>query len=164
MPPPTDDLLLAAKSAALLTYEQLAQRVGSSRRTVQRWAQGQSVPTALNWHNLARVVHPHDPELAAQIAGHAGTTLEALGIVKPAPPPPAPAPAPPPRPALTLEHVDALVCAAADALDVRPRKVRAVVEAVFVRAARLGYSTEDVARAFAAAPAAVTEGAAGAEK
>ncbi|MHB8420503.1 MAG: helix-turn-helix domain-containing protein [Myxococcales bacterium] len=150
----TGKLIVEAAHAAHLSYEQLARHVGSSRRSVQRWVNGESYPLPWHWHRLAPVVHRYDPELAARVARAGGTTLEALGIVKPPPPPPAaPLPAaaavaPPPPPPLTIDHLDALVCAAAEALDARPREVRAAVASVFARAARLGYRTEAVARAF----------------
>ncbi|MHB1847303.1 MAG: hypothetical protein ACYCWW_20965, partial [Deltaproteobacteria bacterium] len=50
------------------------------------------------------------------------------------------------------EQADAVVCAAADLLDVPPRQVRPILEVAFARAHKLGYSTEALALAFAARP------------
>jgi hypothetical protein len=95
--------------------------------------------------DLARVVHGHDPVLAAELVASKGTTLEAQGIVPPAPPPPPPAPPPPAE-----SIVDAVVCAAAEAMDLTPREVRAGLHAAFARARRRRRSDRSPSRALGA--------------
>ena len=70
-----------------------------------------------------------------------GHDLVTLGIVAP----PAPAPPPPTLPAEDV--VDAVVCAAADAIHVTPRDVRPALLAAFARARRLRLSVEVVEQA-----------------
>jgi hypothetical protein len=124
--------------------------MGVSRRTGQRWETGRSDPSPNQIRKLAGMVYPADPDLAAQLAAAAGTTLVALGLVKPpAPPPPPPAPAPPPPP--VEDVVDSIVCAAADAMSVLPRDVRPALLAAFTRARRLGIGIEAVEKALGAA-------------
>jgi hypothetical protein len=63
---------------------------------------------------LARLVHPHDANLAIEIATAMATMLEAIGIAPPSPPALSlPLPAPPPPPDAV---VDGVVCAAAEAI------------------------------------------------
>jgi DNA-binding XRE family transcriptional regulator len=104
--------------------------LGSSRRTGQRWESGTATPSATKLRELARLLHPHDPTLAANVAAEAGTTLEALGIL----------PAPP-------EVIDALVGAAAEAIGVTPHTIRPALLAAFAHARHLGLRVEDVERA-----------------
>jgi hypothetical protein len=81
-----------------------------------------------------------------------GETLESLGIVTPAPAPvvvpPPPPPAPPP-PLPTALVVEAVVCAAADALQAPPSAVRGALLAAFCRARELRLSVNDVESALA---------------
>jgi hypothetical protein len=95
---------------------------------------------------LARSVYPHDAALASEIAAHSGATLESLGLVA----------ATPAAPAFddrqTRLFVDAVVCAAAEALDVSPRAVRGVLHAAFARARETGLSIDVLERALAPAP------------
>jgi len=90
-------------------------------------------------------VYPVDAALAAEIAAAGGTTLEALGVLPP-PPPPAPAP-PPPVPVTPPDRVvDAVVCAAAEAMQVMPQAVRPAVLAAFACARELGLTVDGVER------------------
>jgi hypothetical protein len=91
-------------------------------------------------------VHPLDAQLAAVLAATMGSTLEGLGVVRPPPPPlPPPAPAPPPPPPAGV--VDAVVCAAAEAMELTPRDVRLGLHAAFSRAQEIGLSVDVVVRA-----------------
>ncbi len=148
--PPEDArrLLGEAKSALVATYEQLGVAAGVSKRTVQRWMNGQSSPIFFEWHALAAAVYPRDLALAERLAKRGGATLAALGL-EPKPAPEA-EPAPAPKPPLEPKHVDSIVCAAAELCDLPVRAVRPLVEAAFARAVELGYGAEEVARAFAA--------------
>ncbi len=142
--------IIEAVRAAQLAYPRLAQELGVSKRTVQRWVNGQSSPAQEHWRRLATLVHPRDAELAARLAGIGATTIDALGLQKPAA-----ASADPAAARITRAHADAIVCAAADEMDVRPRKVRRAVAAAFARAVDLGYPAEAVARALREDPEAL---------
>jgi len=119
----------------------LGKMMGCSRRTAQRWA-ARGVP-AYYLPKLAAIVHPHDPDLAVEIARSTGRTLEQLGIVRPAPPA---QPAPPPPPAPPPDRiVDAVVCAAADTMQLIPAAVRPGLYAAFACAVEMGLSADFVA-------------------
>jgi hypothetical protein len=154
-------MLIEARRLLGVSQGELGELLGSSRRSGQRWDGGRSSPMPKQLHALSALVHPKDPELAAQIAMAGGSTLEQLGIVPPPPPPPAPlppiplprpppavpAPAPPPPPPPPEDVVDAVVCAAAEAIDVMPRTIRPALLAAFRRARRLGLDVATVERA-----------------
>jgi|SRR5579872_2795260 len=129
-------LVTRAQLTLELTQRTLGELLGSSMRTAQRWAAGQATPAPNQLKQLAIAVHPRDAELAASIGATIGETLESLGLViarAPELPPAAPAP-PTPSPELTLLLVEAVVCAAAEALDASPRVVRAALLAGLERA------------------------------
>jgi hypothetical protein len=135
-------LLVLAQFALGCTQKSLAELLGVSARTMMRWQSGRTTATRLVMTQLAPLVYPRDAALAAQLATAGGTTLEALGIVAPAPPP---APAAPARPAPTTRHLlDAVVCAAGDAVDVPVRALRPALFAAFVRAKDLGLGVDDL--------------------
>jgi hypothetical protein len=123
----------------------MSEALGVSERTGQRWAAG-GFPS---YHlvDLARVVHPHDPTLAAEIAEAAGGTLVSLGIVKPAPAAPA-------RPngsdGPPAGVVDAVVCAAAEAMQLPPHLLRPALLAALVRARELALPVDFVEKTLAA--------------
>jgi DNA-binding XRE family transcriptional regulator len=144
-PPMTHDrraLFELSRQALGATQEELGRLLGVSRRTAQRWS-SQGIPS-YELMALARLVHPRDPALASEIAAALGTTLEAAGIAPPAPPPPAPAPAAPP---ISDGVVDAVVCAAAEAMDMMPNEIRPGLLAAFARAKEIGLTVEVVERA-----------------
>ncbi len=150
MPAPPAALYTLAQFALGTTQSGLGQMLGVSRRTAQRWA-SQGIPV-IEMPRLARLVYPKDAELAAQIATAASTSLEALGLVLPRPPAPPPAPAlPPPPPPLPPPPppdgvVDAITCAAAEAMEMMPRDVRLGLLAAFARADELGVDSRMVVR------------------
>jgi transcriptional regulator with XRE-family HTH domain len=125
-----------------LTQRDLGDRLGVSMRTVGRWVAGKSNPGTSNIIHLAKLAHPQDPELAAELAVEAGTTLAALGLEKPRP-----APARPPRayPPVALV-VDSVVHAAGEAQR-KDQPMRDVVRAAFDRARGLGLSIDEVCAA-----------------
>jgi len=137
-----------------MTTKDLAEALGYSERTGQRWFSKESSPVARTMIDLARLVHPVNEPLAAEIAASAGKTLESLGLVRPAPPPepapPAPPPPPPPLPAEAL--VDSVVCAAARAANVPPDAQIGPVLAAFQRARALRMSVEEVVDALTPKP------------
>ena len=149
-----------SRQALGTTQVGLGAMFGAARRTAQRWSS--SGMPFYHLPRLAELVYPHDPMLAKEIAASAGTTLEALGIVRPPPPPPppapAPSPAPPPAPVAPAPPppappppgvVDAIVCAAAERMDVPPRTVRPGLLAAFARAEELGLDVGTIRRILA---------------
>jgi len=134
-------LLVRAAIALGLTQEGLGELLGASRRTVQRWQAGRTSPEVREFKELARHVYAADAQLAAEIAVACHETLESLGLVAPKPPVVAVVDAPPPRPSPLV--VDAVVCAAADAVGGTPASVRAVLLAAFERAAARGLTAEE---------------------
>src|ERR1700722_2929288 len=135
-------LLVEARRLLMLSQGELGEKLGASRRTGQRWGREGHGPWPEQLHALARLVHPHSPDLAASIAKEGGTTLEALGIGLPPPQPPPP----PPAPALPdpVHIVDTVVCAAADAVQLLPDAIRPALRAAFKRARLVGLTVEDV--------------------
>lgn len=149
-------LLGDARRALRLNQAELADLLGTSKRTVQRWETKRADPSSQDLANLAAHVHPHDAETAADLAAAIGQTLESLGIVAPpAPPlpPPLPPPPPPPGPPPMPRDlaVDAVVCVASDALGAMPAAVRAGLLAAFRRARQLGLSCAEVEQALGGA-------------
>ncbi len=144
-------LVLEAQRVLALSQEQLANHFGSSKRTMQRLTAGKSMVYPQYLTTLAGHVHPRDPALAAELAAAAGKTLQGLGIVKAQPPAPPP---PPPMP----RHLaaDAVVCVAAEGMNVSPVAVRGALLAAFRRARELGLSCEEMERALAGAAAVVS--------
>jgi hypothetical protein len=127
------------------TQEGLGKLLGVSRRTAQRWA-NTGIP-GYYLIDVARLVHSRDPALARAIVTALGTTLEAQGLVLPAPtslplPPAAPPAADPPG-----GIVDAVVCAAAEAMEMMPREVRPGLHAAFARAKEIGLTVDLIERA-----------------
>jgi hypothetical protein len=145
--------LLFEKSRQALgtTQAKLGESLGLSRRTAQRWASRGGLLLEGRMLDLIRRVYPRDPELAAVLASTLGSTLEGLGIVSPPPPPlPPPEAAPPPPPPLPTGVVDAVVCAAAEAMELTPRAVRRGLHAAFARAQEIGLTLDAVVQVLAA--------------
>ncbi len=136
---PKSVLVMETRRVLGLSRDQLGDLLQTSKRTVARWEGGQSTIHSADLFELARRVHPHDTALAEALSIAGGATLETLGIV---PPPAPPEPAAPAIPGHIL--VDAIVCAAADALKAVPETVRASVLAAFRRARELRMTVEDV--------------------
>jgi transcriptional regulator with XRE-family HTH domain len=140
MPRPMPLLLHDSRRVLHVSQNELAARLGVSRRTGQRWTKG-SGPDGTQLHGMARLVFPVDAALAAEIAEAAGTTLDALGLL------PASAPGASPSSVVPTERVvDAVVCAAAEAMQVVPQQVRPALLAAFACARELGLTLEDVER------------------
>ena len=124
-------LLLEASRALSLNQRELAELLGISSRTVQRWFARRSSPISLHWHALARATHGAQPALAARLARQGGSSLEELALV-----------AQPPRASDVL--ADAVVCAAAEAIDVAPGAIRPALLAAVRRARQLRLTLEDL--------------------
>jgi len=88
LPPHATPLLFDAMHALRMSMNGLAQELGSSRMTGQRWGSGRAHPSDAQIHTLARKVYPVDAALASKLAAAVGKTLPALGLV-PAPAAPA---------------------------------------------------------------------------
>ena len=153
---PLEVLLTEAQHALRASQTELGKIMGGvTRRTVWRYQSGQSLPVDSHVHTLVRHVFPKDRDLAGKLAATTGETLESLGLVVPPPAPIAAPEAPPPPPVDPKQErlrVDAVVCAAAEALDVPPRSVRAVLYAAFSRAREMGLAVDVVAEALAPKP------------
>lgn len=143
---PSRNFFVEATIAMGVTQIDLGTMLGVARRTAQRYASG-GLPHYYA-SQVAALVYPHDPALAAEIARVGGQSLEELGLVVP---PPAP-PAPPPEPPVAL--VDAVVCVAAEAIDATPSAVRPALVAALSCARELGLSMEFVERTLVAREAA----------
>jgi transcriptional regulator with XRE-family HTH domain len=134
-------LTLDARRALRLDQRTLGEAIGVSRRTIQRWDAGQADPYAPDLAKIAALVAPKDAQLAAKLAAAGGTSLEKLGLVES---PVVAAPPPPPR--TPPQHlVDAVVCAAAEALAVAPQSVRPALLAAFTKARDVDLTIEEVA-------------------
>jgi len=145
MPRPVSLLVALCRETMLLNQEKLADLLGSSLRTVQRWEARRATPYAWDLHKLADAVRPHDPALAAEVDEWAP---------RPQPPPPQTAPPvfetaplplpPPPSPVTAAILVDSVVCAAAEAMGLAPQALRPAVLAAFVRARDAGLTGDGV--------------------
>jgi DNA-binding XRE family transcriptional regulator len=165
------ELFIRARYAMGMSQRELGDALRVSQRTVARQESGQSHVYDHQLHEIAALLHPRDPALARELAQAGGKTLEELGIVAPVPPPPPPQPpparvqappaaplAPPPPVVPTHMLVDAIVYAAAEALEAVARDgagpgalrgARAAVVAAFVRTRDLGLDAHEVAEALA---------------
>ncbi|HEY1695502.1 MAG TPA: helix-turn-helix transcriptional regulator [Polyangiaceae bacterium] len=130
------NFLTRVGDALLLTQGQLGEKLGVSRRTVNRWVSRGFELAPFQARELAQLVHRVDAALAAEIAAAVGSNLEAMGVV-------APAHAAQASDA-NRRRVDTVVCAAAEALDLSPRAVRPALLAAFRRARETGLTLGDV--------------------
>ena len=143
---PIPHLLLRARHALHWTQRELGENLGSSQRTATRWETGRSHFDAISSARLLSLLYPVNPQLAAEIAAVTGHTLVGLGLeAPPAPPAPLPPPVviappapPPPRPAALQDLIDSVVCSVADADDVTPKALRAMVILTLRRTREVG--------------------------
>jgi transcriptional regulator with XRE-family HTH domain len=157
-------LVAQARSLLGMTQPALAEHLGSSRRTVQRWEIGHARPLPSTLVDLARSVLPLDRGLAETLHAIAAETCIAspfLGTIgplvteaPPAPPPPEPRPSPAPSPPQPVPVpvavlVDAVVCASAEAMGATPQAIRPALYAAFARARDLDLAPSVVADALA---------------
>jgi hypothetical protein len=126
-----------------MPHREFGEALGASQRTANRWASGRSDVADSQLRTLARLVHPQDPGLAAEIAAAVHETPESLGLVAPAPLPPPPRPDPDPL-------TEAVVCAVADELSAVPSVVRRGLLVAFRRARELGLTLDEVERSIEA--------------
>jgi transcriptional regulator with XRE-family HTH domain len=141
-------LLRRAREEAALTFEQLAQKAGTTARSVQRWEAAVVPPTRSLREPLARALGGASFEAWRALVEVLGLPVDAmlarvpLQAAKAAPPlpPPAPPPAPAPPPVDPRAVLDDAVRATAEELDVTARKVRAAFAQLLVDLERLGLS------------------------
>jgi hypothetical protein len=138
---PVAGLLMRAQSALGMTHAQFGEALGASQRTAARWAAGQSTVDADQLRTLARLVHPRHPALAGEIAAAASETLESLGLVA----------ATPPKIAVDVA-IDAVLLAAAAAMNAPPAPVRAGLLAALRRARELRIDAASLEAALAVKP------------
>jgi DNA-binding XRE family transcriptional regulator len=162
MPRPTPLLLVLAREALGLNQQKLADLAGSSLRTVQRWENGRAKPSSWHIHPLADAVRTADPQLAAELDELAPRPAPPVPLVVVSasptlpPPPPSPLPSPAPAPAPVSAPiaddilVDAVVCAAAEAMAMTPQAVRPAIHAAFARARDARLTIEAVLAVLAA--------------
>jgi hypothetical protein len=138
-PPSLAALLVLSQPVLGLTQETLGELLGVSRSTMVRW-QGRGVGSLLPSQvaTLVQALAPRDLALAEAVAAHHHVTLESLGVT----PPGEPRRAEPG--ANTALVVDAIVCAAAEAMNQPPGALRLALVAAFERAKALGLSVDDV--------------------
>jgi transcriptional regulator with XRE-family HTH domain len=132
-------LVIRARISARLSQAQLGAALGLSKRTMGRVERRQSRLAVSEVIALARLTHPHDLDLARELAAAASETPESLGLTTS-------------NPMLTLPTklvVDAVVCAAAEALAIAPGPVRLALHAAFKRAREMRLTLEDVEAALA---------------
>jgi hypothetical protein len=131
-------LLIEARWAlGVRSQGELGVLLGSSERSGQRWEREEAKPSTAQLRDLAARVFPVKPELAREIATHAGTTLEDLGVAVAVPVPSRP------RPRVDL-IVDTVVCAAADAMGTTPEAIRPALRAAFRRANAAGFTLDEL--------------------
>jgi len=141
------ELLVEAQNALGVSQGQLGDMLGLSRQTIWRYQTGQSNPLASSLQDLSRRVRAIDAGLASRLAG-AGTggRQGGFGVAAPA------RPTSPGAGVLeTRLMADAIVCAAAEALDASPRPVRRALLAAFARARDTGLALDAIETALARA-------------
>jgi hypothetical protein len=141
---PNDSVVVLVREACrLLQLNQrgLAKLVGCSVRTVQRHSWQGGLGYSADHVKLIRAVHPHSPDLAARLARATNIQLDALGLSPTSDLTPI---------AARREHVDAIVAAAADVLDVSPKSIRPAIAAAFALARELHVSLDTLAPLLAA--------------
>ncbi|HEV3190600.1 MAG TPA: helix-turn-helix domain-containing protein [Polyangiaceae bacterium] len=146
-PKAVGELLVEAQNALGVSQGQLGDMLGLSRQTIWRYQTGQSNPLASSLQDLARRVRAIDARLAARLAG-AGTGARKTGFRIAAPARPT---GPGGGAIETRLMADAIVCAAAEALDSSPRTVRRALLAAFARARDTGLALDAIETALARA-------------
>jgi transcriptional regulator with XRE-family HTH domain len=130
-------LCAEARRTMHMNQRKFADAVGSSLRTVQRWETSRSSPVPAGVHRIADAVRALDPALAAEIDTLSPRRAPPPALVSP--------PASPVQPPLTdAVRLDALVCAAAEAMGLAPQTLRPALLAAFRRAKATGLTVDAV--------------------
>jgi transcriptional regulator with XRE-family HTH domain len=136
------ELLVQAQNALGVSQGQLGDLLGLSRQTIWRYQTGQSNPLGSSLQDLARRVRAIDAGLASRLAGAGSGARKAsfkIATHKSASG----------GPVETRLLADAIVCAAAEALDASPRAVRRALLAAFARARDTGLALDAIETALA---------------
>ena len=136
-------LTLMARRVLAMSQRELANLLGISERTVQRWDSGRSTPYAPDMARLAVAVHPRNAALAQRIAARSGKSLEELGVRTAQADAAEPAARVPPE--MVVHLASTVVCATADVLGVPPATARTALLVALRKAADLELSAEDLA-------------------
>jgi transcriptional regulator with XRE-family HTH domain len=128
-------VLAAGRRQLRLTQDEVGAHLGVSGRTIHRWETDQRRPRPRELPHLLRRLHELSPPLAARLASATGVALEAAGI----------APAVSASDVAQRNALDAAICAAAEELDVSPRRLRPGVAALLARLREARVSIEDAA-------------------
>jgi transcriptional regulator with XRE-family HTH domain len=132
---PSNNLIVQCRMALGLTQKEFGDIFGRTKRTVQRWEDHGATLLPSEAEALARVLLPVRPDLAADIAAGANTTLDRLGLI----------PDGAAGPMATSDPIDSVVRAAAAVMGVTPDAIRAAIAAAFLRAREEGLDVQTVA-------------------
>jgi transcriptional regulator with XRE-family HTH domain len=120
--------VIECRAALEMSQQQLADLLGVTKRTIQRWEDRGAIITHATAQTLANAVREGRPDLADAVLAEWRSTSESLGL--PVPPDP--------------QVVAAIVQAAADAGGTTPDAARPLVLAAFERAEAEGLDVEAV--------------------
>jgi len=130
-------ILNDARRTLGMSQREFGEAVGASHRSASRWDAGKATPGEHHLHRLARLVHPRDRSLAAEVAEAVDETLHGLGLE-----------APPPDPGPRAEDlVDLLVLVAVEQTGLSPAAVRPALHAIMKRACQLRLTMDTAERA-----------------
>ena len=138
MPSDSAALLVHCQIALGLTQEQLADLLGRTKRTIQRWQEHGFEPMADQAETLAEALQPVRPDLAEQVRELARKAAFRAGGT-------------PARPA-TAEVIDAILQAAAGAGGTSPEAIRPAVTAAFLKAEETGVEVSAIVAGLRSAP------------
>lgn len=121
------------------TLQTVEARAKVSPRTMVRWAHDRRPPSVRALRKLVAAVADVDPAAARKLVAAAGADEREVGVDIPEPGLPSTVPIP------LLYAIDAIVCAAADRVNLTPAQLRPALEAAFYRAGELGLSIPIIA-------------------
>ncbi len=128
------ELVMRARERLGMTQRAFGKHLGVSERTAIRWRTGKTKPPGSVLRTLAGEIAVRDADLASALASAGGFALEAQ-VAKPTTT----------LAAATDARADAIVCAAADALNVAPQNARVAIVAAIARARSLGVHVDEIA-------------------
>jgi transcriptional regulator with XRE-family HTH domain len=155
---PFAEALVEARVGARLQMQDLVTRSGVGRRTLLRWECALTRPRPGQLERVLEALRHYAPASAAKVARAAGVTLRDAEIELPAAAPPTEVAR---GDALSLSSVhvlDSIVCATADAADIKPEQARRALRAALARMKQIGVTLDGLAAMFEAhdAPGAVS--------
>ncbi len=132
---PLDELIKLARVRLGATQLTFGKQLGVHAQTISRWEFGRALPMHEHLQTMVRLVHPKDRELAALLAGRIGQNLHGLGLE------PAVTPAQPVG-VHAKRAADAVLCAAAESIDLSPVRLRGALLAAVEEAVAAGLTLE----------------------